>query len=429
MAACGAVSERFKNHGYAAFAREDVADAKRGRPEGTLEEYARSRGLEFRGRGRLAGFRMVLPQWEEEQHNLMRGVLPGGRFGVLLHQLLQTHTNDGSTGISGTFHGVRPSSPGLLRSTFSFNRTDIPVIGDFLDPPTDDTPREPFDVHGAWAPVTTIGMLVPETNALLPRAIITLQSRVPRLQSRGSFDLDDYGAPGFRLYPGEDVDRDALTRLVGGPAMGALARLAHPYAEARIDYGTLTARRNGYVSDPAALDEFAQTVSALADAVVAAADSGVRQPFAEPLPASPWTQADTPGMAPYLAGAWAQDIRGFAAQHGLTLEDSDAWHRAFGHVPLPGRALAVMRSAHGGRVLFTTEVPINVTRALRGAVVAPAAEGVADTPPGGIRGEFGTVGVKDGLAFAFTNRLFGYTKEAATLVDDALTALRAERLV
>ena len=44
-------------HGYAAFAPEDREDAKRRRPAATLEGYAAERGLEYRGRGMLAGFR------------------------------------------------------------------------------------------------------------------------------------------------------------------------------------------------------------------------------------------------------------------------------------------------------------------------------------------------------------------------------------
>ncbi len=134
-------------------------------------------------------------------------------------------------------------------------------------------------------------------------------------------------------------------------------------------------------------------------------------------------------MDPYIAGAWAEDLRGYAAQHGLALEDPDAWHRAFGRLPLPGRAVAVMRNPYGGRVVFTTDVPISVTRALRGAVLSPAADGAADTPPGGIRSEFGTVAVRDGVALAFTHRLCGYMSEAATLVNDALAAMRAHGVV
>ncbi|HEX6391770.1 MAG TPA: hypothetical protein VFZ89_20050, partial [Solirubrobacteraceae bacterium] len=380
-----------------------------------------------------AGFRMALPQWEEEQYNLVRGVLPGGRFGIVLHQLLRTHSGgtDGSDNLfGGSFWAVRTSSPGSWLKALKPDRTWIPYIGDFLDGGTDDTPREAFDAPGAWAPTTTVATPVPETNALLPRVIITLKSRSSWMKTGGAFDLDDYGADGFRLYPDDGDDRDALTRLVRGPAMGLLTRLKHPYTEVRVDYGMLTVRRNGYVLDPAALDDHVQTVCALADAIVAAAGTGVARPsFEAPLADCPWAQADYPGMDPYIAGAWAQDLRGFAAQKGLTLEDPDAWHRAFGSIPLPGRVCAVMRNPHGGRVAFTTDVPIAITKALRGAVLAPAAEGVADTPPGGIRSEFGTVGVHGGVAYAFTHRLFGYTSEAATLIDDALAALRAQQLI
>lgn len=53
---------------------------------------------------------------------------------ILYHELLQTH-GDGHDGL-GTFHAVKPSSPGGFLSALVPNRTDIPIIGAFLDPGT-----------------------------------------------------------------------------------------------------------------------------------------------------------------------------------------------------------------------------------------------------------------------------------------------------
>ena len=45
----------------AAFARADVADAKRGHPAHDLREYAARRGLEYLDHRTPAGFRVALP--------------------------------------------------------------------------------------------------------------------------------------------------------------------------------------------------------------------------------------------------------------------------------------------------------------------------------------------------------------------------------
>ena len=77
------------SHGYAAFAREDVADAKRGHPASSLHGYAAARGLEWLDRRAAAGFSAADPGYPDHRFNVMRGVLPGGRFGVAFHQLLE----------------------------------------------------------------------------------------------------------------------------------------------------------------------------------------------------------------------------------------------------------------------------------------------------------------------------------------------------
>jgi hypothetical protein len=73
----------------AAFSAEDVPDAKRGQPDVELPKYAAARELEFLDRGTPAGYRAALPGSPDVQHNVMRGVLPGGAYGILAHETLE----------------------------------------------------------------------------------------------------------------------------------------------------------------------------------------------------------------------------------------------------------------------------------------------------------------------------------------------------
>ena len=413
-------------HGYAAFAPEDREDAKRRRPAATLEGYAAERGLEYRGRGMLAGFRGGLPMWEEEQHNLMRGVLPGGRWGVLLHELLKTHGE--STAMPGTFHGVRTSSTiGFWRSIRP-DRHDIPVIGDFLDSPTEEQ-TSAFQGQGAWSPVTTAATPVPETVARIDRMVFTVKERTPFINSAQNLDLEPYGVQGWRAAPGELVSQDDLPRLLAGPvghALGALGSAS--FARVVVERGMVTVKRNGYLMAPESLDEFATATCVLADGLAAWCLEGHRPAaFAQPLAPAPWQVGDPRVVYTGLPKAWEDDFRDFAAQRGLTLEDPRDWHRQFPTVPLPGEVLAVMRATSGLRVLFPVDVPVHQLRAVRGAIAFAVADGTPDTPPGGISSPDTrtTTAVRDGVGVVWTHRFFGYTSEAETLVDDALAAARA----
>jgi hypothetical protein len=70
----------------AAFSRADVPDSKRGYPDFDLRDYATRRGLEFLDHGKPAGFRAALPGDETLRSNVLRGVLPGGEYGVMAHE-------------------------------------------------------------------------------------------------------------------------------------------------------------------------------------------------------------------------------------------------------------------------------------------------------------------------------------------------------
>src|SRR3954449_11867370 len=112
----------------AAFARADVADSKRGFPASDLRGYATSRGLEFLDHATAAGYRTVLPCDEERQFNVVRGVLPGGAYGVMAHESLEIGYSGEDLDWGGTFHSVRVVAKGGM-TTFQFLLSLIPFVG------------------------------------------------------------------------------------------------------------------------------------------------------------------------------------------------------------------------------------------------------------------------------------------------------------
>jgi hypothetical protein len=421
------MSKHAAKHGYAAFAPEDVEDASRRRPAVSLEGYAASWGLEFKGRGGLAGFRGALPAFDDYAFNLLRGVLPGGRFGILYHELLHTH-RDGGSSMPGTFHAVRTGSAGGLLSGLIPNRTDIPVLGNFLDPPTAKGDLEPFEAGGAWSPVTTAATLVPETVAGVGALTLTVRHRTPGLDARHNLDLTRFGLAGWRGVVPDRLDDVRLAGLLSPAVVAALAPLTTlPFAQVRVDRGTVTVRRNGYLADPAALDAFAATLCAVADGLRDASLAALppAADVARPLPDWPYAHTGDEVVAPGLPAAWANDIRGFAARRALTLEDPAAWHAGFPSASIPGEALAVGRDpASSRRVLFLSEIPLVDSRAVRAAVVAPSDPTTAPTPPGGeVDLAARTVRtVAPGLTARWSMDWFGYASEADGFVDRALAA-------
>jgi hypothetical protein len=389
-------------HGYAAFAPQDVEDARRGRPATDLRGYAQARGLQWLDRRSPAGFSAAVPGFEAYRFNVVRGLLPGGRYGTMFHQLLEVPVTR-SPNISGRLYGSVVKVKGRW---WLPNRTDLPFIGDFLDPPSDDRPPEAFDSHAVWIPTTTVAVNVPETA--LPYFLI----RIDRRDRHAPFDFP-------HKRPLTDGWRLRAHAPVAIPPIGEiLARHRDdPYFGVLLLRGTLIVRRNGFVAD---LDALARDACELAGAFRAAALAQLDpQPFETALPAPHTTHPEvTPG--------WRQGYSRLAARLGLVEEDPDDYHRAFPSLGVPGRAVAVLRGelAPGvhGRLVYCAERNLRAAERARGAVLI--AREAPDTPPGGVLHHDRQLvhEQRDGVTVLWSLRTAGfYREEQEELIERALT--------
>jgi hypothetical protein len=262
---------RTRKHGYAALAREDVADAKRGHPDVDLSDYAAHHGLETLRNGTAAGFRAALPVFEEYRFNVLHGPLPGGCDGLLFHELMEV-AHRGSASISGSLYGVFARTPGRWRfRDFLPDRSDIPIIGELLsvleNPREDTSPPVPFGTESVWIPCTVAATHVPEATQPLQRF------RLDRRHHHAPYDfphhrrLDGVGLPGWHLRAGPEPSDELLARVLGGPLRELLHRRDDRFFQLLVLRGTLIARRNGFAKDAAALDELASDLAVAARAI------------------------------------------------------------------------------------------------------------------------------------------------------------------
>jgi hypothetical protein len=266
------------------------------------------------------------------------------------------------------------------------NRTDIPFIGNFLDPPADDRPAEAFDSQAVWIPTTTAAINVPES--VLALCLVRIDRR--RHHAPFNFDhrreLDEFDLSGWHLRAHGSEPPDALlARLLSGQVIDVFRRRAEdPLFQVLLLRGTLLVRRNGYLLDAAALDRLAADARLLADSARTACLPEARpRPFEEPLPGP---HSDNPEVTL----GWAKGYRKLAERLGLTLEDPDDYHRAFPSLGVPGRAVAVMRgrmpgTQWTGRLVYHAERALKRSERARGAVLLPASPGAETTPAGGLQ--------------------------------------------
>jgi len=369
--------------GYGAFARADVADARRRRPDADLSAYAARRGLDMLGSGNAAGFFAALPLDEQLQFNVLRGPLPGGEQGIVFHHVLPLAVApDGSVVNAGGLYGLVYKPPGgklrmrdVLGGLIPFLDLAVDVATDLRRPP--DAPGDPL-ASCIGIPSTVASILVPE--AALEQFTIDNRPK-PRFVPHHRDDLGDWTLDDWTLLSREPPDPRLLGRFLSDAAREALAQLgARPYAKLEVNYGTLVVRVNGYLRHEDELDGLAQAACVLARELRAAGELiADHRPFDRPLPLPD-------GRAPE---PWAGPLDAYASKHRLTLEDPVAYHRAFPSIAVPGRAFAVLRGelvdGVTGRVAWHTEKSIATNNDGRNAVLLPARPGAQPTPRAGIR--------------------------------------------
>jgi hypothetical protein len=322
---------------HAAFAREDVGDARRGHPDFVLRDYALARGLDFRPTGAPPNFETVVPEWAEYVFNSMSGILPGGAVGVLEHELMEVEVSTGKAG---------PRMGGTL-----FDEVYVKKDPFFFQPSYWKRPKQaPFAGNAIWIPTTRLMARVPEA-ALVPR---TMAVRSDRLTATGRYDLDRHGLRGFALQYGDEPEDEALLdRLFAGPAGRFLAAARSAYVDLDLDGGIVAVRCNGFLREPTVLDEIALQFSGVVAGVREACAPYLQpRPFEEPLPEPPWVDREHPpsGELDLRSSPWWEAWRQTSTQLGMTLEDPKAYHRAYPSNPVPSVAVAVMRdTAPDGR--------------------------------------------------------------------------------
>jgi hypothetical protein len=363
------VSPRPPNHGRAAFARADVADAKRGYPELELSGYAAARGLGFEvhATGLPDGFSATCPEWPDYMFNVMRGTLPSGDFGYLAHELYELAVRGGDLEMQGMFWSTKYVNRSGL---FGMEPRDV---------------GQPFPDNAAWLPSTRIAIRLPETSQL-PTVRVVPGTRVGAL---GNPNLGKYGADGFRLV-GRTATNEWMERFVGGRVASLLTSVERPFAELRLDHAVLSLAVNGFVVDTAELDRLLATAGELAHAARELASADHRPaPFAERLPPPAWADPGyvRTGPSGRWRLAWDDAFRRAAGELGMLLEDPETFHHAFPAQPAPGVARGVVRGVVPGtttlgRLAWFAEGGRN-HGALRGAVLLPAVPDAPATERGG----------------------------------------------
>ena len=364
---------------YAAFKPADLPEAERGLPAGDLREYAQARGLEFLDTRNPVGYWGVVPGDERLQFNVVRGMLPGGRHGILFHHALE---------VGLAYDSEHWEWYALIGAEVHGLEVNIDKRGD---------PRR----VAAGVPTTVAATLIPQLATLpgfqfVNHDNLTLVEKLFRVDR---IELEPYGFPDMWVEPpaGPQPDQALVERMIESSFAGVLRGLgARAYLQVRIDHGQLAIGIDGYVHEPGVLDVLAEAVAAAAAGIeVAAAPMHRPQPFDQPLPDANWPEKHTPEQvlrspAPYPPEPYVPGMLAGAEKRGWTPEDSIAYHLAFPNLPVPGTAFAVMRftppgSSVTGRVAWHAERPMSRYNIGRNAVLLPAAPGAAPTPPGGVR--------------------------------------------
>ncbi|PTL54364.1 hypothetical protein [Paraconexibacter algicola] len=357
---------------WAAFAAQDVDEARAGRPSADLRAYAAERDLHFGGDRRQLRVLGGVPRWNEYIHNCCAGRLGDRRQGVVQHELLEigfaTSEHSGHRlAMGGDFAKVK------LRGDLRL--ADLLPLAHLFSG-VRDAPG-PFPADTATVPVTAVVLHVPQA-ALLSR--FTVRS-ADRLRNADGPPLDPHGLAGYRLRGRDAFEPAAWERLLPRAA-GALGALAGPYVSFEAGTALVALRVGGFVADPGRLDALVAHALTLADAVadVVAPPPHPDTRFHLPLPPAP---AEEPMQD---ADRWGATLDDAAAQWGLRREDPDALHRAYPALPVPGRSRGVLAGElpGGARGRLTFHQHRRGDLSLLAAALFERRPGAPELPPGGV---------------------------------------------
>src|SRR4051794_39846427 len=295
-------------------AGELMADGWRGRPDVDLREWASSRGLDFRDQASQLGYLGAFTWAEELQWNVVRGVLPGGERGVLLHEieLLDPDT-------PGTFYGKKSST------------ANAPGLKVFL-------PRgELFDASWDYfrAPHTTAAVRIPEATGSLHGLFVARRSE--RYRSGNNYwhrrDLSEFGIKGWAAVVCERADAELADQVLAGPIREVLSEEREHGFTIDFMYGQLVVSQQTFLKQREELAAFCEMVSRLAREIRGLCEPSLRpQPFEAELPPPEWLPAVSARLnernilAPQ--GAWLERVVQIANERDLVVEDPLAFHQA-----------------------------------------------------------------------------------------------------
>ena len=383
--------QRRRPPSYAAFAREDGADAKRGYPEVDLAAFAAAHGLRRRHGAVLGAYAGVLPTWGEYIFDVVDGAFPDGRHGALEHDLYEVEVDQDGIRGGGSYYGSRTN----------YSQSFLSFLGVRSDTP----PNEPFAGNAAWLPTTRVVIRVPEA-ALLPRIVISDSGRV----SGKKFEV---GGRRFVIRAHEHVSDETRHELTTDGLGGALAVLPDPFVRIEVNCGAMALTVNGYRSDPADLDRLVWAASAAA------------RKFAAVAPAAP------PVGHPVYDDSWTGQIDAAAGQLGLGRHSAVDFHRSLPRSPIPGCSIGALFGRlrnDPGPTWTTWHTQAGRTwGTVRGGAAIECANADDDLPIGGHLDEASDMYVEivEGVAYTWTRTRMEHTIDHENILRRARQAWAA----
>jgi hypothetical protein len=399
-------------------------------PESDLSDYAASRGLEHRGNASQIGWLYAFPMSEELQFNVLRGVLPGGEHGVLLHEC---RILEGANQF-GVQHATQFAGP---RARFGFRLNVLDRVPLFK------------------LPHTTVAIRIPEATGLV-LGLFARRDAEGGAPKHGGWTAVEENVRGWQIGARARGDATVIQEIADGPLHELLAQRRPIGFSVQYRFGTLVVTQTHFAYEPGALDELCRVACWFAQAMrEICARHAEPLPFAAELP-EPFWMADVranPGEE-RIEGSDGQKIGSvvqLARETGMTLEDGHTFMRHFGWIPYPGEIYGLLRGTLPGtdvtgRVAVAIERSAyentDVQKALEHRIGGPFGcdtvmvavdPSTPETP--GIQGEpwieRGRVAIKRGVLAAWRprERNSAQLHEVRQLVADALDAARARATI